>query len=156
MTMDEACAFLKDGQRPEESNQILDEIGWFLKLYKPQPSMYVAYDRIAMTGRDDPSLRLTFDSNVRWRTLDTDLSCGTWGKKLIGDDQYILEIKANAAIPVWLADDLSELGIYKTSFSKYGRCFLADLSGDDRSIELPSNIIDIAGVHDFKKTASGT
>ena len=34
-----------------------------------------------------------------------------------------MEVKIIGAMPLWLAHALSELKIYKTSFSKYGRGF---------------------------------
>ena len=34
-----------------------------------------------------------------------------------------MEIKVGDAMPDWLVRKLSELGIYKTSFSKYGRAY---------------------------------
>lgn len=34
-----------------------------------------------------------------------------------------MEIKVSNAIPDWLVAKLSELGIYKISFSKYGRAY---------------------------------
>ena len=34
-----------------------------------------------------------------------------------------MEVKVSNAIPDWLVSKLSELEIYKTSFSKYGRAY---------------------------------
>ena len=34
-----------------------------------------------------------------------------------------MEVKVSNAIPDWLVNKLSELEIYKTSFSKYGRAY---------------------------------
>ena len=149
MTMDEARTYLQNGQKPASNDQILSEIDWFLNMYHPKPSMYIAYDRVALTGIEDPSLRVTFDSNIRWRICDTDLSYGTWGRKLLEDGQYVMEVKADKAIPFWLADKFSELNIFKTSFSKYGRCFLqqnAENSGK-KTMNDTENIIDFPGVH---------
>jgi hypothetical protein len=152
MTLGEAGAFLEDGQAPTAPDQILREIDWFVKLYRPGPSMYVAYDRLALTGVDDTSLRLTFDSNIRWRTCDPDLSGGTWGKRLFGDARCVFEVKTGGAMPLWLAEKLSELGIYKTSFSKYGRCFLEETAGG--AAVHSGNIIDIAGARGFVPQAA--
>ncbi len=156
MTMEEAGAYLISGKKPSGSDQILSEIDWFLNLYHPKPYMYLAYDRIAFTGKKDPTLRITFDSNIRWRTCDTDLSCGTWGKKLLDDGLHVLEIKICGCMPLWLADKLSELGVFKTSFSKYGRCFLkemAESAGIEREDGAPGKIIDIADARGFVPNA---
>ncbi len=34
-----------------------------------------------------------------------------------------MEIKIAGAMPLWLADSLSELALYPVSFSKYGRAY---------------------------------
>ena len=34
-----------------------------------------------------------------------------------------MEVKVSDAMPEWLVKKLSELGIFKTSFSKYGRAY---------------------------------
>ncbi|MNV51994.1 hypothetical protein D3C71_1440650 [compost metagenome] len=36
------------------------------------------------------------------------------------DGRWLLEVKADKTIPVWLAKMLSEHQMYRTSFSKYG------------------------------------
>lgn len=34
--------------------------------------------------------------------------------------QWLMEVKAEKTIPLWLSQKLSEHGMYRTSFSKYG------------------------------------
>ena len=34
-----------------------------------------------------------------------------------------MEVKVSDAVPEWLVNKLSELNIYKTSFSKYGKAY---------------------------------
>jgi hypothetical protein len=41
-------------------------------------------------------------------------------KALLAPEEYLLEVKLSGSVPLWLADSLAELGIYKQSFSKYG------------------------------------
>ena len=149
MTMDTAREYLQFGKRPEKEDQILSEIDWFLNMYRPIPSMYIAYDRSALSGLEDPSLRITFDSNIRWRTHDTDLSCGTWGTKLLSDGQYLMEIKTSGALPFWLANKLSELNIFKTSFSKYGRCFMEELANDVGNYNTELDIAGVLGIDPY-------
>ena len=49
--------------------------------------------------------------------MTTDLSYGTWGKRLLDgrDSYYGSQDRKRRA--VWLADKLSALGVFKTSFS---------------------------------------
>jgi hypothetical protein len=48
------------------------------------------------------------------------LESGIYGESLLEKDKWIMEIKANRSMPVWLAHLLAEHKIYPVSFSKYG------------------------------------
>lgn len=54
--------------------QIGREIGWLSSFYGAEPKVFIAYDRLAFAGTDDPELRITFDTDLRWR--DTALEIG--------------------------------------------------------------------------------
>lgn len=104
--------------------QIENEIDYFLNYYgKLHEAMFIAYDRHAFSGNEDPELRITFDDNIIWRDADVTLNSEVTGQQLLEGDQYILEIKCSSAMPLWLARALSEHKIYKTSFSKYGQAY---------------------------------
>ena len=45
---------------------------------------------------------------------------GDYGTLLLPRGTYLMEIKTALAKPLWLAKMLSELGLKKSSFSKYG------------------------------------
>ena len=81
--------------------------------------MFIGYDRQAWAGRDDPELRMTFDSGLRWRNRQLDLS-EDHGFLLLPRDMRLLEIKIAGAAPLWLSRLLSSAQAYPTSFSKYG------------------------------------
>ena len=66
---------------------------------------------------------MTFDRNIRSRQNDLFLEAGDDGDLLLEDGMRLLEIKAAGAVPLWLADALSELKIYPASFSKYGNVY---------------------------------
>lgn len=107
-----------------EADQVLKEIGWFMRIYEnPIPRVFIAYDREAFCGVEDPELRVTFDRNIRWRQSTLDLAKGAWGYPLLQQDEVLMEVKAPGAMPVWFCRLLSELEIYPTSFSKYGMCY---------------------------------
>ena len=94
-----------------------------MKNKKLKPKLFLAYNRISYLSKEDKEFRLTFDKNLRFRTLDLDLNMGDCGKKYFDDDTYILEIKTSNAIPLWFVNVLSELKIYPQSFSKYGNIY---------------------------------
>lgn len=127
MTRKEAEVYLKTGIRPVTSkyldNQVLDEIDVFRKSYPIAPAQYISYQRMAFFGKDNKDFRLTFDRNITDRRYDLSLGKESYGRQIIQADQRLMEIKITDSIPLWLSEALSQLGIYKTSFSKYGRAY---------------------------------
>ena len=71
----------------------------------------------------DSGLRITFDTNIRWRDEELDLRCGDYGQPVLLGEQVLMEIKMPGACLLWLAHILNDSGIYPTSFSKYGTCY---------------------------------
>ena len=71
----EAAPFLA-GSVPNVHGQIGQEILWFQQLYGARPRVFITYDRLAFAGIDDPELRITFDTNLRWRDTALDLRLG--------------------------------------------------------------------------------
>lgn len=128
MPMAESRAYLNEGMEPRKDGQIKREIDYFLDFYKPVPKMYIAYDRIAMYGKEDPSLRITLDFRIRYRLDDLDLTKGDHGTLVLNEDDVLMEIKVGGAYPLWLVDILSELEIYQVSFSKYGTAYKKELA----------------------------
>lgn len=116
-------AFVLDGRPVRGDVQIQREIQWFLHLYCPSPKVFIGYERIAYIGQEDPELRITFDWNIRWRNTKLDLGEGAKGTLILPDNRIVMEVKTPSAIPLWLADILSQMGIYPVSFSKYGICY---------------------------------
>ncbi|MGM9607686.1 MAG: polyphosphate polymerase domain-containing protein [Oscillospiraceae bacterium] len=127
MAASEALDYLSGVSRPSQDGQICHEIDWFLNSYRPTPKVFIAYDREAFAGREDPELRVTFDTNLRWRGSELDLRCGDYGERFLPEDQILMEIKIPGTAPVWLGHLLSETGVFPTSFSKYGTCYRQNL-----------------------------
>ncbi|MDD6237315.1 MAG: polyphosphate polymerase domain-containing protein [Clostridiales bacterium] len=124
MTYSEATHYLKDGTRPHANPQIINEINWFIHFYQElQPAMFISYERVARVGKENPNLRITFDSNILWRTEKLSLEQGIWGTPLLQPDEYLMEIKIPGAMPLWLSRALNELNIFPTSYSKYGNAY---------------------------------
>ena len=103
--------------------QIAREISYFRGYYeKLVPACLIIYDRLAYF-EPNGDLRLTIDSNPRYRTSDLNLQTSMEGISLLPEGYTILEIKVQVAIPLWLTRILSEEKIYKNSFSKYGEAY---------------------------------
>lgn len=111
-------------RRPGGDGQIFQELNWMLLAYGSlAPRIFLSYERDSWKGRENPSLRLTLDREILWRAEALDLRRGAWGEPLLGPDQVLMEVKITNAAPLWLAEALSENGIFPISFSKCGRAF---------------------------------
>lgn len=123
MTLKEARAYLQEDVLPADQGQIMQEIDYFRRFYGVVPRQFIAYDRIAMFGLNDKSIRLTIDQNIRERKGDLALEHGSYGRRILPQDYYLMEIKVPGAVPLWMVRILDELKIYPVSFSKYGEAY---------------------------------
>jgi len=115
--------YLKQGTETPDDSQIMRELDWSLRRYQPEPRVFIAYDREAYQGIDDPELRITFDTDICWRQEHLSLEEGAWGNPLLSDGQVLMELKTLGTMPLWLSRRLTALKIFPTSFSKYGMCY---------------------------------
>ncbi len=126
MSYKKALMFL---QLPAKGGQIAEEIKYMLHFYpRLQPAMAMTFHRISFVGREDPSLRITFDSNICWRTHPLNLTISAAGTPLLDEGQHLMEIKLSGAIPLWLSHLLNQNACYPVSFSKYGKAYEAMLT----------------------------
>ena len=105
------------------SEQIQKELQYFRDFYGTLlPACLIVYDRTAYfePGGD---LRRTIDHKPRYRTEDLTLTRSMEGLPLLDPGWTILEVKVQGAMPLWLSAALSEGGIFKSSFSKYGEAY---------------------------------
>lgn len=119
----EAYRYLETGELSYPRTQIHNEMDDFLTRYELIPKLYLAYDRIALYGKEDFEFRVTFDQNIRSRTSDLYLESGDWGELLLENRERIMEVKILGAMPLWFVHILSKFEIYSSSFSKYGSVY---------------------------------
>lgn len=106
------------------SNQIADEINYFLDFYGPLiPTIFISYRREAYFCKDCSDFRLTFDDDILYRDSELSLEKDTWGDLLLEKDTVLMELKCATSIPLWLSLILTDNHIYKSSFSKYGNIY---------------------------------
>ncbi len=145
MSYSDALDYLVRGKEPVVKGQITNEIDYFLRYYRGiRPAMAISYDRIAMAGIYDPELRITFDTNIRWRTDHLSLKNGNRGKDILLPGQHLMELKIAGAMSMEMAEILDELKIRQCSFSKYGRGYLDYMYGD-------KEIANVTGIAHFPK-----
>lgn len=125
LKLGEAYNLVATGEKPTiksyMNKQVINEIQYILKIYDLEPKLYLAYDRKAFFSKTNRDLRITFDSNIRTRRYDLKLENGDYGESLLDKNKWIMEVKAEHNMPIWLSNLLSEFKIYKTSYSKYGK-----------------------------------
>lgn len=124
LELEEAKNFVSSGElmepKPYMNMQVLREIQYFMSIYDLKPSLYLAYDRLAFFDKADSEFRVSFDTNIRSRRHDLYLDAGDYGKPMLPDDFWIMEVKVNKNLPLWFTRLLNENKIYHLSFSKYG------------------------------------
>jgi hypothetical protein len=105
---------------PPEKSPLCDEFTWFYKRYDLSPAFFIVYDRLALRSVDDPRIRITFDTNIRFRRggfTEGLAACSRWANILSGP-RYLMELKTVNAVPLDLSRGLSRAGVFPAAFSK--------------------------------------
>jgi len=108
---------------PDGASQIAREIDFYMKSNAVSAKIYISYWRAAFVGTADKELRVTVDSDIRFRLDCLDYSRPKDGKTILPRDKMIMEIKTHGGMPMWLARALCENKIFPTPFSKFGICY---------------------------------
>lgn len=104
--------------------QIDKEIKYFNDFYGGlTPKMFLSYEREAYYFKDDNQIRITFDTNIKYRTENVNLVPSISDIKLLPNNLVLMELKVPFSIPYDLAKYLSSDKIFKTPFSKYGTAY---------------------------------
>lgn len=124
LPLHQAEGVMAQGLPLPQSTQIAREIDYVRDFYQHlAPAMYLSYRREAWQERGSGEFRITFDHELLAREEALRLSTPAFGTPLLEEGQYLMEVKAPGAIPLWMVQTLSKLGVYKTSFSKYGAAY---------------------------------
>ena len=135
LSQSSAVAYLNGEDKLPGNGQIEKEIDWFTQFYgELVPAMYLCYDRTAYFCKEDPGLRITFDTNIMWRTDRARLTSHPNGRQLLGAGESLMEIKVGSAMPMWLVELLNKLEIRQISFSKYGTAYQTMISEQRQTI----------------------
>ena len=115
--------------------QITSEIDYFVNFYEGlEAKAFLSYEREAYSDKKDPEFRLTLDENILARDTDLDLGSDIWGQSLLPRGITLMEVKISGAMPLWMAQFLSNNNIQKTSYSKYGTyyrdCLMTNTSSE--------------------------
>lgn len=130
--LEEAKSYLSCGIRPAIPSQLLCEFDHLRRLYILKPAVYLSYRRVAYYGKEDPQLRVTFDTGILARETSPDLCLGSYGIPLLLHNQILMEVKIPQAMPLWMSRLFSDLGIFPTSYSKYGTFYKNHIAANIR------------------------
>ena len=119
-----AITALETGAPLPCQTQIAREIDYFRSFYQPlAPTMFLSYQREAYRSLYGDAFRVTFDEEILSRRQELSLAAPLWGELLLEEGQTLMELKTEGGIPLWMAHTLTRLGLYKTTFSKYGTAY---------------------------------
>jgi len=121
-SLDEMREYI-NGKIPDNENQVLNEINYFLLFYHAKPKIFLAYNRIALIGEKNSGIRVTFDRKIRSRTENIDMSLGDFGEEFFTDSSVVMEVKVKGAMPLWMSEIITKSKATPTSFSKYGSVY---------------------------------
>lgn len=128
MPENKAMMWLNGDDYPFEKCQISNEIDYFKGYYRGlEPKVFLSYDREAFFDKGKSDLRITFDENIISRREELSLCSKVWGKALIEEDLILMELKTAGGIPLWLTHLLTDMNLFKTSFSKYGNVYTSTI-----------------------------
>ena len=92
ITLEEAYNFLEFGERPKCTDfiteQVINEIEYYLSHTKVNPTVYIGYNRIVFFGKEDKDFRLTIDSKIITRREDLFLESGCHGTDILKPNGY--------------------------------------------------------------------
>ena len=132
-----AAALIGARRYPDEVRRddgpALDRFCYWMRREGRRPVMLVTYDREPLVGRFDPSLRITFDRNLRCAPYP---EVGPTLEGLYSDDltpvlrqSFILEVKFDRVYPSWLRSIVAERSYPKRALSKYVMSLLSLAQG---------------------------
>jgi len=99
--------------------QIFQEVSFLVNFYTLAPKIVVSYQRQAYVSRDDPELRITFDTDLLFWTDKPRVESPERPLPFFRDEKVIMEIKSNKSLPMWLSRLVSENECCKLKLSKY-------------------------------------
>ena len=100
--------------------QVYNEVLSLAQLFQLRPIMFIRYVRRSFWAEGDERLRITFDSELGYDTVNHDCLRPLENINYILDgNQIIMEIKANGSVPFWVLELIQEYECRMIRFSKY-------------------------------------
>jgi len=106
-----------------EDSRDARELAFYLRRNDVAEKAWVAYQRRAYAGDGREDLRVTLDTDIRFRLDRLDFAHPDAGRRMLPRDTAVLEIKIAGGMPLWMSGALSGCGAFPIPFSKYGTCY---------------------------------
>lgn len=119
-TLEQQMKLMQRGEYTVENESVMDEVCNLVNRYRLEPKVVISYNRAAFFDLYRRDLRITFDRNIKCRTLGLELGqAGFGGKFIVPPTIYILEVKFNEVVPRWLCTCLNHHDLKVERVSKY-------------------------------------
>jgi len=127
LPLNDALRFIKDPRflkdlfngRNEKEVRALAETALIKELYRVKPKILVHYIREPFISRYNISLRITFDTCLKYRTNDLRLETKPTDKYFLSPHLRILELKYSTRLPIWIIDIFQKHECNLQTYSKY-------------------------------------
>ena len=120
---EQLCGLGEPYQAPSpEVQAVADEVLYLQNTLDLQPACVISYNRLAFNGSNyDPGLRVTFDTNLRYRMQDLTLLATGQSENyfFVPPDWCIMEVKVNYRVPYWLTEMIGQYQCTFRRISKY-------------------------------------
>ena len=113
---------MQDSSFAAESS-IKEKLQSLVEKYSLTPKIYIGYTRAAYTNKD---IRITVDTNLKYRFTNLSLSGNKEDKPIIDPDLSVVEVKYFKQLPQWLNDFFIKNNIQSQSFSKVGTAYIKE------------------------------
>ncbi len=84
-----------------------------------KPTVVISYTREPFVSTDNLNVRITFDSDVRYRSSDYSLTTQPMDKHVLSPRHVIMEIKYTNYFPQWIVQLIQKYQCEARTFSKY-------------------------------------
>ena len=121
-------------ENPPKDTQINKELAYCLEKYKAIPKMFIHYHRLAFDGVKEPDLRITFDTDIRYRQINLSMKESKNDQEYNLNNKIILEIKLSTSYPLWLVEILNDINAQRQSFSKYGSIYQTNVLKQNKTL----------------------
>ena len=95
------------------------EVLFLVKALNMRPQCIISYHRRPFEGsRYDFGLRITFDTHLKYRMHELDMTTSCRDRFFLPPDAVVMEIKANEKVPMWL---ISHIGAFQCNIKRISK-----------------------------------